>query len=314
MLANNFIVSLFKSFGLHLFIGVGLVASVTLSPDEKPKPVAPAVQPVKAVSVDTNKLTEQVNKIRATKAKKQAAERKRVEDLEARANRAANKRKNQETKIKDLNKKTRQSQAEKRRADAAAAKAKAKQKRETQLANKAADETKKQLRQKAAADKAAADAKKRKIDAEKAEKKAEADRQAKAKKLKEDKARKAREARLRREQELMLQQQMAQEQAARDKAHNQQVLGEVEKFKALIMQRIKQGMRRDETMRGKSCRVNVKLAFNGLVTRVKVLGGDPQVCDAAKASIYKLDKVPMSKDRAVFDELKDINLTFEPEV
>ena len=101
MLANNFIVSLFKSFGLHIFIGVGLVASVTLSPTEKPKPVVSNVEPVKAVSVDTNKLTEQVNKIRATKAKKQAAERKRVEDLEARANRAANKRKNQETKIKD---------------------------------------------------------------------------------------------------------------------------------------------------------------------------------------------------------------------
>jgi colicin import membrane protein len=314
VLANNFIVSLFKSFGLHIFIGVGLVASVTLSPAEKPKPVAPDVQPVKSVTVDTNKLTEQVNKIKAKKAQTQAAERKRVEDLEARAKRASNNRKNQETKIKDLNKKTRQSQAEKRKADAAAAKAKAKQKRETKLANKAVDETRKQLKQKAAADKAAADAKKRKTDAEAEEKNAAAARKANAKKLKEDKARKAREVRERREQELLLQQQMADEQAARDKAHNQQVIGEVEKFTALITQRIKQGMRRDETMRGKSCRVNVKLAFNGLVTKVNVLGGDPQVCDAAKASIYKLDKVPMSKDRAVFEELKDINLTFNPEV
>lgn len=313
-MANNFLVSLFKSFGLHIFIGVGLVASVTFSPEEKPKPVAPDVKPVKSVSVDTNKLTEQVNKIKATKAKKVAAENKRVDDLEARARRASNNRKNQETKIKDLNKKTRQSQAEKRKADAAADKAKAKLKRETKLAKKAADETKKQLKQKAAADQAAFDAKKRKTDAEAAEKKAADARKTKAEQLKKDKARKAREARERREQELILQQQMADEQAARDKAHNQQVLGEVEKFTALIKQRITQGMLIDETMRGKSCRVNVKLAFNGLVTKVKVLGGDPQVCDAAKASIYKVDKVPISKDPAVFEELKDINLTFNPEV
>ncbi len=314
MLANNFIVSLFKSFGLHIFIGVGLVASVTLSPNEKPKPVVSQVQPVKSVAVDTNKLTEQVNKIKAKKAQTQAAERKRVEDLEARARRASNNRKNQETKIKDLNKKTRQSQAEKRKADAAAAKAKAKQERETKLANKAADETRKKLKQKAAAEQAAADAKKRKADAEAAEKQAEKDRIAKAKRLKEDKARKAREARLRREQELLMQQEMAEEQAARDKAHNQQVLSEVEKFTALIKQRLEQGMLVDETMRGKSCRVNIKLAFNGLVTKVKVLSGDTQVCEAAKASIYKVDKVPISKDPAVFEELKNINLTFNPEV
>lgn len=308
----NFIVALFKSFGLHIIIGVTLVASVSFTAKEKPKPKVINVQPIKSVSVDSDKLAQQVDKIKTAKANKKRAEEKRVKDLEDRASKALAKRRNEESKIKDLNKKTRLSQAEKRRADDAAKKAREKQKREIAKANKAAADAKRKLDEKRKADKLAADAKKRRLDAEKKEAEAKAARVAKAKKEKELKAKRAREARERREQELALQQQMAEEAAARDKVRQQKVFGEVEKFTALIQQSIKNNMITDETMKGKTCRVKIKLAFNGLVTSVKILEGDQRVCQAAESAVYKTAKVPVSKDPAVFEQLKNINITFDP--
>jgi colicin import membrane protein len=280
---------------------------------EKPKPKVIEVQPISAISVDTNKLTQQVNKIKADKARKKRTEEKRVKDLESRAAKAKSKRRNEENKIKSLNKKTRQSQAAKRKADAATKKAKAKQKREQKKANNAAAAAKKKLKEKRVADKAAADAKTRRIAAEKKETNAKAARIAKAKRDKELKAKRAKEARERREQELALQQQMADEAAARNKARQQQVLSEKNKYKALILQRINQSTRKEESMRGKSCKLKIKLAFNGLVTSVKILEGDPRVCQAVESGVYKAGKLPVSKDPAVFEELKNITITYLPD-
>jgi colicin import membrane protein len=67
-------------------------------------------------------------------------------------------------------------------------------------------------------------------------------------------------------------------------------------------------------MRGKECRVNIRLAFNGLVTSVKSLGGDKLVCDAALRAIRLADTLPVSKDKDVFEQLKNINLTIKPEL
>jgi colicin import membrane protein len=312
--ANNFIVAIFKSFGLHIVVGVLLVASVSLKENDKPKPVVINVQPITAVSVDQDKLAAQVSKIRTDKANKKAREADRVKKLEDRAKAAERKRDKAENKIKDLNQKTRKSKADKRRADDATKIAKQKQKLETAKADKAAADAKKKLKEKDIADKGAAAAIARRIKEEKDAKDADVKRKAKAKLEKEEKVRKAREARERREQEMLLQQQMAEEQAARDKAHNKQVLGEYEKYSALITQKINQFAIKDASMKGKSCRVNIKLAFNGLVTSVKVLEGDPIVCNATEAAVYKVGKLPVSKDPAVFDKLKNIIINFIPDV
>lgn len=313
MSADHFLVALFKSFGLHIFIGAALVVSVGISPPPKPTPKVIEVQPIKSVAVDQQKLTEQVNKIKSQKAAQKAAEEKRVRDLEARAKRAEQNRKSAESQIKDLNKKKRQSQQEKRAADAAAKKAREKQKREQAKAKKAADDAKKKLAEKAKAEKAAADAERKRKDAEKRAKQEEAARKAKAERERKERERKAREAAERAEQERMMQEQMAAEQAAREAAYRKQVLSEVDKFKALITQRIDQSIIKDQSMKGKSCKVNIRLAFNGLVTSVKILSGDSRVCQATEAGIYKAGKLPVSEDPTVFAELKNINITFIPE-
>ena len=104
----------------------------------------------------------------------------------------------------------------------------------------------------------------------------------------------------------MLQEQLAAEQAARNEVRQQQVLGEVEKYKALIMARIQQNFLKDED-EGKECRLNIRLGFNGLVTQVKSLGGDTLVCEAAMRAVRMADTLPVSPDRDVFEQLKNIN-------
>ena len=78
----------------------------------------------------------------------------------------------------------------------------------------------------------------------------------------------------------MMQEQLAAEAAARSRAKQAQVLSEVEKYTALITAKIQQNLLLDDNMKGKECRLNLRLAFNGLVTQVEALSGDKQVCEA----------------------------------
>ncbi|NCT46427.1 MAG: cell envelope integrity protein TolA, partial [Paraglaciecola sp.] len=140
---------------------------------------------------------------------------------------------------------------------------------------------------------------------------------AKEKREKEEKAlkeaeRKKREAKEQAEQEKALQEQLAAEQAARQQRRNKQVLTEVQKYEALIRQTIQRNLIVDDAMKGKSCRLNIRLASNGLVTQVNELSGDPILCRAAKSAVYKSDTLPVSPEADVYEKLKDINLTVEP--
>jgi len=307
---SSYLLATLQSFGLHIALAVVLVGGVSFTAMDKPKPQVINVEPIESVAIDQNKLNKQIDRIKTEKANKRRAEEKRVADLERRANTAKNKRRSEEDKIKDLNKKTRLSKAEKRKADAAAERARKKQKREAEKAKKLAAEAKIKQREKAAAEKAAADAKARKRKAEEDERIAKAKREAKAKQDKIAREQKAKRERERREAELELQKQMAAEQAAREKAHSKQVLGEVEKFKALITARIKNTVRVDESVFGKECKFTLKLAFNGLVTKFIRRDGDKIVCDAVESAVYQIGQLPVSKDPAVFEELKSIKITF----
>ena len=156
-------------------------------------------------------------------------------------------------------------------------------------------------------------AKKRKLEEEKA-RKAKAERERKAKEEKERKAKEARERKARQEQEKLLQEQLAAEQAARRSARRKVVLTEAEKYKALIQAKFEQYFISDEsTMRNKTCRVNISIAFNGLVTRVRSMGGDKIVCDAAERAAYKAGSMPVPKDRDVYEEIKDVTFVVQPE-
>ena len=136
------------------------------------------------------------------------------------------------------------------------------------------------------------------------------------KKAEQERKKRAEEAERKRQQALqeqMLQEQLAKEQAARNKIRQQQVVSEVDKFRALIMARIQQNLLIDEKMKNQQCRINIRLGFNGLVTQVKSLGGDKLVCEAALRAVRMADTLPVSKDKDVFEQLKNINITIAPE-
>ncbi len=122
-------------------------------------------------------------------------------------------------------------------------------------------------------------------------------------------ARKAKEAKERAEMEKIMQEQLAQEQAAMQQQRRKQVLSEVDRYQIMIQQEIMKYLNAD--FKGKSCRLNIRLATTGLVTKVTIIDGDPALCRAAQSAVLRPDRLPVSDDPAVYAELKDINLKVE---
>jgi len=51
--------------------------------------------------------------------------------------------------------------------------------------------------------------------------------------------------------------------------------------------------------------------YGGVVLKVDRVAGDDALCRAAINAVYKPSNLPVSKDPAVFAQLRDINLTVE---
>lgn len=109
----------------------------------------------------------------------------------------------------------------------------------------------------------------------------------------------------------LMQEQLKAEQAAQAKRRSQQVLSEVDKYRALIYQTIKRYLIDDGSFRNKTCRLNIRLASTGLVTKVTIISGDEALCRASQSAVLRPDRLPISDDLDVYEELKDINLTVE---
>jgi len=298
--------SLAKSLGLHLIILVLLVFGADFS--SKPEMVTVSLQsegqaPVEAVAVDEKLLNERVQQMQRERDAAKAAEEKRIRDLERRAAQAEQNRTAEEQRLKRVAEEKRKADAEAQKAKAAAAEAKKRQQQENAKAKQAeqARIAKEQERQKAEEAAKAAE-QKRKAEQEAAEKAAA------------ERERKAAEARQRAEQERAMQEQMAKEAQARAAARAQQAATEVQRYTALIRDAIQRNLLVDEGMRGKSCRINIRLASNGFVTRVGVISGDQTVCDATVRAVNRAGTLPVSADPDVYNQLKDINLTVSPEL
>lgn len=278
-----------KSSILHFVLGGLLVASVHFSPPPVPKPQELSAPLIEAVSVDKAALEKQINDIQKAKDRAKAKEEKRIKDLERRAREADAARRKEEKRVRDLKKQ----QAEAKKAAAAAKK---KQQQEQEKARKLEEQRKRK------------EAEKKK--AEKAAKEAAAKRKKEEQALKEQE-RKRKEAQEKAEQERIMAEQLQAEQTARQRSRQKQVLSETQKYQALIRQTIERNWITDDSMRKKPCRLNIRLASNGLVLSVKKLSGDDVVCRSVESAVLKAGTLPVSSDPAVFDKLKNINLTVE---
>jgi colicin import membrane protein len=87
------------------------------------------------------------------------------------------------------------------------------------------------------------------------------------------------------------------------------VLSEVDKYRARITQTIKRYLIDDGSFGDKTCRLNIRLASTGLVTKVTILQGHEPLCRASRSAVLRPDSLPISDDLDVYEQLKDITLT-----
>ncbi|MBN7819091.1 cell envelope integrity protein TolA [Bowmanella yangjiangensis] len=284
-------ISLWKSVALHLVLVVLLAVSVNFH-TPMPTPDLPQVNVVQAVAIDRAVIDAQAKRIQDKKDAEKRAEQQRLADIERKAREAEKERQQEKERARQLELDKKRKADEKRKAEAAAAEAKRKQAEEKKRAEQAEAERKRKEQERLKAEKAAKEKRER-------EKKAEDER-------------KRREAQERAEMERQMQEQLQAEQAAQQRRRSQQVLTELQKYTALIKQTIQRNLIVDQSMKGKSCRLNIRLASNGLVTQVRVLNGDAILCRAAQTAVYKAETLPVSPEPDVYEKLRDINLTVEP--
>ncbi|WP_337843175.1 cell envelope integrity protein TolA [Rheinheimera sp.] len=93
-----------------------------------------------------------------------------------------------------------------------------------------------------------------------------------------------------------------------------QALTEKQRYLAMIVAQIQQHWFVDDAMRGKECRVNMKLSPQGYIQSVSVLDGDVRLCNSAIKAIASSGPFPMSKDPEVYEALKDLTPILKPEL
>jgi colicin import membrane protein len=297
-MSRKFATALYFSFLLHIVLAAVLIIGDF---DDKPKtpPKVAQVQTIQATIVDKSKIEAQVNKIK----KKKLDDARELRELEQQVASARKKRAKEEERIKALERQKKKKLIENKAADSAAKKARTK-------ANAAEKLRVQKEKEQKIAEKAAADVKAKRLKEEKAAKKADDLRKKKA----AERNRKKQEAKERAEQQKLLEQQMAEEMAVRQKARNKQTMTEVGRFTVLIRQTIQGRLITDRsTMEGKSCKLTISLAPSGFVTNVVIGKGDKVICDASKTAIYKAGTLPVSKDPEVFEKMRTISLTVVPE-
>lgn len=293
-------------------IHIGVIAILAMgvdfssTPKKKPAMTAPAVQ---AIVIDQKRVDERVKQLKAQKQAEQRKERERQQELERKALEAKQAREREQQRIKQLEQQRKQKEIETRNAAAAAKAAKLKQQQELEKAKQAEIARKKREQERVAAEEAARKAKEKRQREEAAARKAEQERKRKA----EAERKRQAEIAAKREQERLMQEALAAEQAMLSKTRQKQVMSEVQRYTSMIRATIQRNLVVDESMRDKSCQVFIRLASDGFVTASRVVSGDSTVCRASITAINKAGRLPVSNEVDVYNQLKEINLTVQPE-
>lgn len=309
MIENNSYKKAFLfALGIHFFLGFALFFeptvknpvltkdTVNMPGDIQPVDMAATQDIVKAEQIDSKALQQAVNQLKAQKAKERQAEINRQAALNKQAEMARQNRLKEQEKLNQLKKEAdalaiarkKQMEEEKKRlktlADEKARETKRLQdlkKLQQQEAEKLATLQKKHAEDKAKAEKAIAD----KIQADK------------------DRMDKQRQAAERAE-------------AEANAANRARMAGEVDKYKALILNAIgRQWILPDKVDRALSSQFRIRLAPGGAVMEVSLTrsSGDAILDRSAQTAIYKASPLPVPEDPATFNMFRDINLTVRPE-
>lgn len=103
----------------------------------------------------------------------------------------------------------------------------------------------------------------------------------------------------------------AQVQAEQNAVRERYELSELQKYVALIKNKISRNwIIANQT--GK-CILEVRLGAGGFVIDVREIGGSAAICRSAKAAVYKADPLPVSKEADVFNRMRTLKLTLDPQ-
>ena len=201
-----------------------------------------------------------------------------------------------------------QNKREKEQAEAAA-----KRKRDQEAANKRKEiERKKEEREKAKRKKAA-DAKKQKEEQVRQERELQEKARLAKEKAEQERIEKAKQDKLAKEraaQDKAMQQQMAAEQAERNERRQRQILSELQIATGKIKARIEQNLITTGSVAGRSCRLKMRIASNGLVLEA-VGTGDDSLCLSLRSAALRAGTLPMPTDKDVNEKLRDVTLVWE---
>lgn len=328
--------SFYLSIAFHLLLGFLLVKEsshqrpvLTMAKNtiQSSSPIeAPSVQSniVKAVSIDNQEVMKAVNQLKLERANQLKAERMRQQALAAEVEKARKARLNEQQRLAKLKEESekiaiarkKQLEEEKKHLQEIAQKKKLEEKRLEELKAKQEQLKKQQeealrlqkLKDTQEAMKAKSEQKKLeklKVDQEKLDKEKEKKELAKA----EEQARKDKEAKQKQEAARALQ-------AQQDAARKAEMAGEVNKYKALIVNAIGRHWILPENVNdGLSSQFRIRLAPDGEVLEVHLMrsSGDAVLDRSAQTAIYKASPLPVPADPATFELFRDISLTVRPE-
>lgn len=313
----------FAAIFLHVFLALMLLVEstnqrpvMTLEAKNEPSqalPIESTEQPknevVKAVSVDSQEVMKEVNHLKQERANQLKAEQLRQQTLAKQAEMARKLRLQEQQRLEKLKEEAeklaiarkKQMEEEKRHLKQLAIQKEQEAKRleelkaKQQQLKKQQEEAEKlaQLKRKQAEEKARADKEK--------ETKAKEE-LARAEKAKAELAEKRRQA--------------AAQQAAFDAAKKAHIAGEVDKYKAMIVNAIsRQWILPDNVDSGLSSQFRIRLAPDGAVLEVTLTrsSGDAVLDRSAQTAIYKASPLPVPTDPDTFDIFRDISLTVRPE-
>lgn len=267
----------------------------------------PVQTPIQAVSVNNQEVMETVNRLKQERLQQQAMEQNRQKALAQQAELARRQRVAEQQRLEKLKNEA---------AQLAIARKKQlleEQAHLKQLAQQKAEEEKRltQLKQQAVQlQKQQEEAKKIALQKEAELAKQKAQEQARAQIAKAAKEKDAKEKAL-----LLQKQQAASQQALVDAANTARIAGEVDKYKALIINAISQRWilpdNADSTL---SSQFRIRLAPNGSVLEVNLTrsSGDPILDRSAQSAIYKASPLPVPQDPTMFNLFRDISLTVRP--
>lgn len=108
----------------------------------------------------------------------------------------------------------------------------------------------------------------------------------------------------------------SQQAAAANAAKQARIAGEVDKYKAMIVNAISsRWILPDNVDKGLSSQFRIRLAPDGAVLEVSLLrsSGDPVLDRSAQSAIYKASPLPVPSDADTFNLFREISLTVRPE-